>query len=451
MVRSRRRVGASATGPAAARSDERHRVVIVGGGFGGLRAARALARAPVQVTMIDRRNHHLFQPLLYQVATAGLNPSDIAYPIRSILRKQANVTVLLAEVTSVDVADRTVVLDDGRRLGYDHLILATGAAHAYFGHDEWAALAPGLKTIEDALEIRRRVLSAFEAAERDHGVAGSGEREAQLTFVVIGGGPTGVELAGAISEIAVRTLARDFRTIDPATARVVLVEGLDRILATYPTTLSARATSQLEQLGVEVRTGCRVTGLDARGLDTTTGRIVARTVLWAAGVAASPVAQSLETPLDRSGRVLVEPDLSVPGHPEILVIGDLAAVVTAGGTPVPGVAPAAMQGGRHAAGVVVADLEGRTRPPFRYRDKGSLATIGRSSAVADFGPRLRFSGFPAWVLWWLVHLMYLIGFRSRLLVWFGWAWQWLTFQRGARLITGPPEPRPPDPDQPGRR
>jgi NADH dehydrogenase len=416
-------------------------VVIVGGGFGGLFAVRALARMPVQVTVIDRRNHHLFQPLLYQVATAGLNPSDIAYPIRSILRKQANTRVLLAAVTAVDVADRTVVLDDGERLSYDHLILATGATHAYFGHDEWAAHAPGLKTIEDALDIRRRVLSAFEAAERASGADG---RQAQLTFVVIGGGPTGVELAGAISEIAVRTLTRDFRSIDPTTARVVLVEGLDRILSTYPETLSAKATVQLERLGVEVRTRCRVTGLDAQGVTTTAGRIEAQTVLWAAGVAASPLAQSLGVPLDRAGRVLVEPDLSVPGHPEILVIGDLAAVVQADGTPVPGVAPAAMQGGRHAAAVVEADLGGRPRSTFRYRDKGSLATVGRSSAVADFGRHLRFSGFPAWVLWWLVHLMYLIGFRSRLLVWFGWAWQWLTFQRGARLITGPPQPRPPN-------
>jgi NADH dehydrogenase len=421
-----------------------NRVIIVGGGFGGLFAAKALARASVELTVIDRRNHHLFQPLLYQVATAGLNPSDIAYPIRSILRRQANARVLLGEVTAVDPRARTVTLDGGTRnggdqLGYDHLILATGVTHAYFGNDHWAADAPGLKTIEDALDIRRRVLTAFEAAEREDEPAA---RQANLTFVVIGGGPTGVELAGAIAEIALRTLARDFRSIDPTTARVVLVEGLDRILSAYPPSLSAKAVGQLRRLGVEVRTGCRVTGIDPAGVDTTGGRIDATTLLWAAGVAASPLAQTLGVPLDRAGRVPVEADLSVPGHPEILVIGDLAAIVQPDGSPVPGVAPAAMQGGRHAARVIAADLAGSPRPVFRYRDKGSLATIGRSSAIADFG-RLRFSGFPAWVLWWLVHLLYLIGFRSRLLVWFGWAWQWLTFQRGARLITGTDRPDTP--------
>lgn len=437
-----------------------HRVVIVGAGFGGLFAAKALAGAPVELTVVDRRNHHLFQPLLYQVATAGLNASDIAYPIRSILRHQANARVLLGEVSGIDPDGRTVSLADGGQLPYDHLILAAGATHTYFGHDEWAADAPGLKTIEDALEIRRRVLTAFEAAERCADDAAA--RQAHLTFVVIGGGPTGVELAGAISEIALRTLTRDFRSIDPGTARVVLVEGLDRILTTYPPGLSARATSQLRRLGVEVRTGTRVTGIDDHGVDTSGGRIEARTVLWAAGVAASPLAATLGAPLDRAGRVQVEPDLSVPGHPEILVIGDLATVNQPNGQPVPGVAPAAMQAGRHAAAVINADLAGRERPVFRYRDKGSLATIGRSSAVADFG-RIRFSGFPAWVLWWLVHLLYLIGFRNRLLVWFGWAWQWLTFQRGARLITGgpagtdppepaePSEPEPAEPAEPAER
>ncbi|MFN0089746.1 MAG: NAD(P)/FAD-dependent oxidoreductase [Acidimicrobiales bacterium] len=413
------------------------RVVIVGGGFGGLFAAKALAGAPVRVTLLDRRNHHLFQPLLYQVATAGLNPSDIAYPIRSILRRQANATVLLGEVAAVNPDRRTVLLTDGDELEYDHLIVATGATHAYFGNDHWAEHAPGLKTIEDALEIRRRVLTAFEAAEREHDPR---RRQALLSFVVIGGGPTGVELAGAISEIALRTLVRDFRSIDPSTARVVLVEGLDRILSTYPPSLSGKAVAQLRRLGVEVRTSCRVTVVDGGGVDTTAGRIEAGTVVWAAGVAASPLARHLGAPLDRAGRVPVAPDLSVPGHPEILVIGDLAAAIQPDGQPAPGVAPAAMQGGRHAAAVVRADLAGRPRPVFRYRDKGALATIGRASAVADFGPGRRFSGFPAWVLWWLVHLLYLIGFRSRLLVWFGWAWQWLTFQRGARLITGSARP-----------
>lgn len=432
-----------------------HRVVIIGGGFGGLFAARALARAPVEITLIDKRNHHLFQPLLYQVATAGLNPSDIAYPIRSILRRQTNTRVVLGEVTGIDATSRQVELEDGDTLPYDHLILATGATHAYFGNDHWAAYAPGLKTIEDALDIRRRVLTAFEAAERETDPT---TRVARLTFVVVGGGPTGVELAGAISEIALRTLSRDFRSIDPATARVVLVEGLDRILSTYPGQLSAKAVTQLRKLGVEVRTATRVTGIDEAGVDTSGGRIDARTVLWAAGVAASPLARALGAELDRAGRVTVEPDLSVPGHPEIFVVGDLAAATGADGRPVPGVAPAAMQGGRHAARAIQADLDGKPRQPFRYRGKGSLATIGRSSAVADFGRYKRFSGFPAWVLWWLVHLLYLIGFRSRLLVWFGWAWQWLTFQRGARLITGDqvtadqitPRAAPPSPAASGR-
>jgi NADH dehydrogenase len=409
------------------------RVVVVGGGFGGLSATKALADAPVDITVLDRRNHHVFQPLLYQVATAGLNPADIAHPIRSILRHQENANVLLAEVTDIDPDRRTVTLDGRDELAYDHLIVATGATHAYFGHDEWAVHAPGLTTIEDALEIRRRVHIAFEAAARE---ADPRRRRQHLTFVIVGGGPTGVELAGAIAEIALRTLVGDFRSIDPTTARVILVEGLDRILTTYPASLSTKAVQQLGALGVEVRTSCRVTAVDGDGVDTTTGRIDAATVLWAAGVASSPLAAHLGVPLDRAGRVIVEPDLSVPDHPEILVVGDLAAVDQPNGNPVPGVAPAAMQGGRHAAAVIRADLEGRSRPTFRYRDKGSLATIGRSSAVADFGRYGRFSGFPAWVLWWLIHLLYLIGFRSRVLVWFGWAWQWITFQRGARLITG---------------
>lgn len=409
-----------------------HKVVIVGGGFAGLTVARALRGAPVEVTLIDRRNHHLFQPLLYQVATAALNPSDIAYPIRSVLRNQANATVLLAEVVDVDTVARRVVLDDGVGLPYDHLVVATGASHSYFGNDQWADDAPGLKTIDDALDIRRRVLLAFEAAERSDDPV---EREALLTFVVVGAGPTGVELAGAIQEIAVHTLVDDFRRVDPTTARVVLVEGLDRVLTTYPPSLSERALRQLERLGVEVQTATRVTGIDATGVDTDRGRIDARTVIWGAGVAASGLGAVLPAERDRAGRVMVEPDLSLPDHPEVLVVGDLAAVTTADGTPVPGVAPAAMQGGRHAADVIRADLAAKQRPRFRYRDKGSLATVGRSAAVAHFGG-FRMAGFWAWVAWWAVHIFYLIGFRNRLLVMFGWAWSWLTFRRGARLITG---------------
>jgi NADH dehydrogenase len=418
----------------------RTRVVIVGAGFGGLAAARGLGRESVDLTVIDRRNHHLFQPLLYQVATAGLNPSDIAYPIRSVLRDQENTRVLLAEVVGVDLAARSVSLDDGSTQPYDQLIVATGVTHAYFGHDEWEPDAPGLKTIEDALEIRRRLLSAFEAAERTDDPA---EQSASLTFIVVGGGPTGVEMAGAIAEIATQTLARDFRHIDPTTARVVLVEGLDRILSTYPPKLSGKAEDQLRALGVEVQTSTRVVGVDRSGVDTDKGRIDARTVVWGAGVKGSGLGRALTSNLDRAGRVPVEADLSLPGHPEVLVIGDLAAV-TVGGKPVPGVAPAAIQAGAHAARVVKADQAGRSRPAFRYRDKGSLATIGRSRAVADFG-RVRVSGLVAWVMWWAIHIAFLIGFRSRVLVMFGWGWAWLTFQRGARLITTRWQPGPPAP------
>ncbi len=410
-----------------------HHVVIVGGGFGGLEAAKRLAKlSGVEVTLVDRRTHHLFQPLLYQVATAGLNPGDIAYPIRSVLRSHERVHVLLGEVTAVDPEAREVVLDDDERLGYDTLILAAGATHSYFGNDGWEADAPGLKTIEDAIEIRRRLLTAFERAEREDDPTA---RRALLTFVVIGAGPTGVELAGAISEIALRTLARDFRRIDPTTTRVVLVEAADRVLQAYPESLSAKALRQLRELGVEVQTSTRVEALDDRGVTTDSGRIESRTVVWGAGVAASPLGTGLGCDLDRAGRVLVDEHLAVPGYPNILVIGDQAAVTTKRGEPVPGVAPAALQGGKHAAKVVKADLAGKRRPTFRYRDKGSLATIGRSAAVADFG-RLRFSGFPAWVLWWAVHVVFLIGFRSRALVMFGWGWSYVTFQRGARLITG---------------
>ncbi|HVV82018.1 MAG TPA: NAD(P)/FAD-dependent oxidoreductase [Kofleriaceae bacterium] len=419
---------------------ERPHVVILGGGFGGLTAARALRNAPVQITLLDRRNHHLFQPLLYQVATAALNPGDIAYPIRAALRKQANVRVLLAEAVAIDPAGRKVVLDDGV-LHYDFLIVATGATHSYFGHDDWQPHAPGLKSIEDALEIRRRVFLAYEAAERE---SDPEAQRAWQTFVVVGAGPTGVELAGALGEIGLHTLARDFRRIDPTQVRVLLVEGLDRVLATYPPKLSAAAQRSLEKRCVEVRVHARVTGIDAGGVDltvtgadgaTTVERVAARTVLWAAGVAASPLARSLGVPLDHSGRVLVEPDLSIPGHPEVFVIGDLAAVVT-DGKPVPGVAQGAMQGGAFAARAIGASLRGLPRPTFRYKDKGSLATIGRTSAVVQIG-KAQHHGFLAWLFWWVLHIFYVIGFRNRLSVILSWAWSFLTFQRGVRLITGP--------------
>ncbi len=407
-------------------------VVIIGGGFGGLYAARALARAPVRVTVIDRRNHHVFQPLLYQVATAALNPSDIAYPIRSVLRRQPNARVLLAEASRVDVAARRVEVDGGT-IDYDYLIVATGATHSYFGRTDWEGLAPGLKTIEDALDVRRRVFLAYEAAERETDPV---LRSEWLTFVVVGGGPTGVELAGALSEIALHTLKRDFRAIDPTMARVVLIEGQRRVLPPYPEELSEKARKQLVRLGVEVRTGALVTAIDQHGVDIGGGeRIPARTVLWAAGVAASPLARSLGAPLDRAGRVLIAPDLTIPDHPEVFVVGDLAAAVQQNGEPVPGVAPAAIQEGRHAGRQIARSLAGQPREPFRYNDKGSLATIGRAAAVADLG-KVKLSGFLAWLAWWAIHIFFLIGFRNRVLVMFSWAWSYFTFQRGARLITG---------------
>lgn len=405
-------------------------VVIVGGGFAGLYAARQLAGAPVEVTLVDRRNHHLFQPLLYQVATAALNPSDIAYPIRSILRRQRNARVLLADAKAVDVARRRLVLTDGE-LPYDELILATGATHSYFGHDAWAAFAPGLKTIEDALDIRRRVLFAYEAAERE---TDPQLRQAWLTFAIVGGGPTGSELAGALSEIARHSLSRDFRSIDPSSARVILFEGAPRVLPGYVETLSEKAKAQLQALGVEVRTGVRVTHIDAEGVSVGDERIPARTVLWAAGVAASPLAQSLSVPLDRAGRVRVNPDLTIPGHPEVQVIGDLAALEQ-DGKHVFGVAPAAIQAGRHAANNVLEAVHGRPKRAFHYVDKGSLATIGRNAAVAQLGS-LRLSGQLAWLAWLFIHVLFLIGFRNRLLVIFEWAWSYVTYRRGARLITG---------------
>ena len=408
-------------------------VVIIGGGFGGLTAAQALAGAPVQVTLLDRRNHHVFQPLLYQVATAGLSATDIAAPLRHILRRASNVTVLLADVVRVDTEARKVVLADGE-VGYDFLVLATGATHSYFGHDEWAFHAPGLKTLEDALFIRRRTLIAFERAEKETDAA---RRRRLLTFVVIGGGPTGVELAGTLVEIARHTLRREFRRIDPGDARVVLLEGLDRVLPTYPPDLSAKARRQLEELGAEVRTGARVTGVDADGVWLGTERMEAGTVLWAAGVAASPLGRTLGAAVDRAGRVKVEADLTVPGHPEVFVIGDLAALEQ-DGQPVPGVAPAAMQMGRHAARSIVAAVRGEPRRPFRYVDKGSLATIGRRAAVALIG-RLKLSGFTAWAAWLGIHIFFLIGFRNRFVVLMEWALAYATHQRSARLILEPPD------------
>lgn len=407
----------------------RSQVVIVGGGFGGLYAAKALRRAPVRVTIVDRTNHHVFQPLLYQVATAGLSAIDIGEPIRRVLRRQVNATVLLADVTGIDLDGHRVDLASGGILEYDYLIVAAGAGHSYFGHDDWAEHAPGLKTIEDALEIRRRILLAFERAELADDPA---ERTHLLTFVVLGAGPTGAELAGAIAELARHALRADFRRITPGDARIVLVEGGDRMLSSYPASLSTKAQRQLERLGVEVRTGEMVTGIDGRGVDTSADRIEAATVLWAAGVAASPLGASLGTPLDATGRVLVEPDLTLPGHPEVSVVGDLAAV-TQDGAPVPGVAPAAMQMGRHASRNIERALNGLPTEPFRYVDRGSMATLGRSSAIATIGG-LRLSGFPAWAAWLLVHIVFLIGFRNRIVVLFEWAKAYLTYGRSARLI-----------------
>lgn len=405
--------------------------MIVGGGFGGLNAARALAGTDTRVTLIDRRNHHLFQPLLYQVATAALNPSDIAVPIRKILRDQRNVEVLLAEAKSVDLEQKTLTFDDGT-IEYDYLIVATGARHSYFGHDEWTVAAPGLKTIGDALEIRRRVLSAFELAERETDPA---KQEAWLTFVIVGAGPTGVELSGALCEIAQHALARDFRHINPALARVILLEGSDRVLPPYAPALSEKARRQLVALGVDVQTSQKVTSIDNEGVDIGERRISARTVLWAAGVMGSGFGKVLGVPLDRAGRVPVDPDLSVPGHPEVFVVGDLAAL-TLNGVQVPAVAPAAMQEAKHAAANVLRSIAGQERLPFSYRNKGMLATIGRTAAVADLG-KLKLSGTLAWLAWLFIHLLFLVGFRNRLIVVFQWMWSFVSYDRGARLITGP--------------
>lgn len=410
---------------------DRAQVVIIGAGFGGLNAAKSLKNVDVDITIVDRRNFHLFQPLLYQVASAALNPSDIAYPIRSVFRRQPNVRrIVMGEVVGLDLERRRVMLDEGADVSFDYLIVASGATHSYFGNDQWSEFAPGLKTIEDALYIRRQILSAFEQAERHP------ERAAEmLTFVVVGAGPTGVEMAGAMAEIAVHAMANEFRHIDPTSSRVILVEGAPHVLPVYPEPLSLKAKRQLETLGVEVLTGSLVDSIDGSGVTLGDGsRIESETVLWAAGVKASRLGELLGAPLDRAGRVEVESDLSIPGFLNVFVIGDLATVPG-----VPGVAPAAMQMGRHVARLIRSDLSGKQRKPFEYRNKGSLATIGRARGVADFGA-IRFSGFLAWVAWLAVHIFYLIGFRNRVLVLISWAWSYVSFRRGARIITGQPKP-----------
>ena len=413
-------------------------VVIIGGGFGGLEAARALAGAPVRVTVLDRHNYHLFQPLLYQVATASLSPGDIASPIRWVLRHQKNVQVLLADVQAIDLSAQRVTID-GDQIAYDYLIVAAGASHSYFGHPEWEARAPGLKTLDDALEMRRRVLLAFEAAERERDPE---KRRRLLTFVIVGAGPTGVELAGALAEIARQSLAQDFRSIRPESARIVLVEGSPYVLPPFADKLRDSARRDLDRLGVEVRTGAVVTAVDDDGVALTSGvppsatteRISAQTVLWAAGVAASPLAKSLGVPLDRAGRVSTEPTLALPGHQSAFVVGDMCAFVQ-DGKPLPGVAQVAMQQGRHAARNVLRAIDRRPLEPFRYKDFGTMATIGRGAAVGDiFG--LKVTGFPAWLFWIFLHIFWLIGFRNRIVVMTEWAFAFLTFQRRVRLITG---------------
>ena len=445
----------------------RHRVVIVGGGFGGLYAARQLGMDPeVALTLVDRRNFHLFQPMLYQVATGALSAGEIAQPLRSILRKQRNTTVILGEAIDVDPDRREILLSDGGPIAYDTLIVATGAHHTYFGNDAWAAVAPGLKTLEDASEIRRRILIAFEAAERE---ADPDRRAAWMTFVLVGGGPTGVELAGSLGEIARDTLRRDFRAIDPAEARIVLVEAVDRVLPTYPADRSASAKRQLEALGVQVRLGTLVTTIDEEGVTVSIGegtagrseRLAARTVLWGAGVQASSfarrVAEATGAGTDRNGRILVEADLTVPGHPEIFVVGDAAVEPWKPDRPTPGVAQGAMQGGTHAARTIRRRILGRPTEPFHYRNKGDVAVIGRLSGVTDIpwlGPLGRQGGFPAWLLWLGIHIFYLIGFANRIVVVTRWAMSFLTHGRGTRLITGSPllpaieEPEPPVIEEP---
>ena len=409
----------------------RPRVVIIGAGFGGLLAARTLAKYPVQITLIDRQNFHTFQPLLYQVATAGLSPGEIAAPIRWIMRNHRNVEVLMSEVQGFDLSRRMVKIEDGE-VSYDYLIVAAGASHAYFGHDEWEPFAPGLKTIEDALEIRRRVLLAFELAERQ---ADTDKEQVQLNFVVVGGGPTGVELAGTLAEISRQVLANEFRTIDPKKTRIVLLEGGPRILPAYPSDLSRSAEEQLRQLGVEVQTSAMVTLIEAGAVHVGGTRLPAAVILWAAGVAASPLGKMLGAPVDRAGRVLVNPDLSLPGNPNVFVIGDLAALKDEHGHWLPGLSPVAIQEGKATAHNIGRELQGEPRKNFHYWNKGTLATIGRAAAVADFG-RIHISGFLAWLAWLFVHIFFLIGFRNRLIVMIQWAWSYLTYERGARLITG---------------
>jgi NADH dehydrogenase len=431
----------------ATRRTDRHRVLVVGGGFGGLYAARRLSRDDrVALTLVDRRNFHLFQPLLYQVATGALSPGEIAQPLRSIFRRRANTTVLLGEAVALDPVRREVGLSDGGPIGYDSLIVATGVRHSYFGHDEWARDAPGLKSIDDATEIRRRILIAFEAAERE---SDPDRRAEWMTFVVVGGGPTGVELAGALGEIARDTLKRDFRSIDPTNARIVLVEALDRVLPPYPKGRSASARRQLERLGVTVRTGTKVIGIDDHSVrlevDGAQELLPARTVLWAAGVQASTFARVVATAtgaeVDRSGRIVVGPDLSIPDHPEIFVVGDVASRHWRDDRPVPGVAQGAIQGGSHAAATILRRLGGEPTPAFRYSNRGDVAIIGRLSGVTDIpwlGPLGRQGGFIAWVLWLGIHLTYLIGFANRIVVITRWAWSFVTHGRGSRLITGRP-------------
>jgi NADH dehydrogenase len=416
-----------------------HRIVIIGGGFGGLNAAQKLGRAPAEVMLIDRRNFHLFQPLLYQVATGALSPGEIASPLRYVLNRRKNTRVVLGEVDDLDLQNRTVILKDGSRVPYDSLIVATGSTHSYFGHPEWAPLAPGLKSVEDATEIRTRVLLAFERAEKETSPA---ERRANLTFVVVGGGPTGVELAGALGEISRDTLRKDFRSINPADANIFLIEGEDRVLPSYSPKLSHAAERSLIQLGVQTRTSTRVTGIDEQGvtMKTPSGetRIESRTVLWAAGVQASPLGRLLAertgVALDNAGRIQIANDLTIPGHPEILVVGDLVHLMQ-DGKPVPGVAPAAIQMGKYAARSIENRLKGAKTEPFHYWDKGSLATIGRNHAVAQIGS-LQFSGYLAWLAWLFIHLLYIVEFENRLLIVVQWAYDYFTHNRGARLITG---------------
>jgi NADH dehydrogenase len=406
-------------------------VVIVGAGFGGLKAAEALAHLPVKITVIDRKNHHTFQPLLYQVATAGLSPAEIAAPVREILHRHKNVEVLLGDVTGFDLENRKVQFH-GHEIGYDYLIVAAGATHAYFGHDDWEPLAPGLKTIEDALEIRRRVLLAYELAEREAALTGM---HRPLNFVIVGAGPTGVELAGTLAEIARKSLPKNFRNIDPTKTRIVLVEAGPSVLSSYPEDLRQSAVRQLQHLGVEVRTNSPVSDVQSGQVRMGDEMFPAEVVLWAAGVSASELGRGLGAPVDKAGRVFVEPDLSLPGHREVFVIGDLATLMDNDGKPLPGVAPVAMQEGTWVARQIKADLAGKGREPFHYFDKGSLATIGRAAAIAQFG-KVHISGFLAWLTWLFVHIMFLIGFRNRIVVMLQWAWSYLTYERAAWLITG---------------